>query len=139
MAKFLFLQNLPFEYMGPMYISALLKKHGHSCRLFVLSEKKNFLDEASQYGPDIVAFTTMTGPHKWVLKTAALVKNHLDKPVLLGGAHPTFFPEIIHESPVDMICIGEGDRWGGSTRGWSVPMRMRCSAWPAICLRSIGS
>lgn len=109
MAKLLFLQNLPFEYIGPMSISALLKKHGHDCRLFVLSEHRNYLQELTDYNPDLIGFSTMTGPHKWVLKIASEIKKKINKPILLGGAHPTFFPEIIHEPPVDMICLGEGE------------------------------
>ncbi len=109
MAKFLFLQNLPFEYMGPMYISALLKKYGHDCRLFILSEHKDYLQDLMEYDPDLIGFSTMTGPHKWVLKIASEIKSHVNKPILLGGPHPTFFPEIIHEPPVDMICLGEGE------------------------------
>lgn len=109
MAKVLFLQNLPFEYIGPMYISALLKEHGHDCRLFVLSEHKNYLQELKDFNPDLIGFSTMTGPHKWVLNVASEIKNHINKPILLGGPHPTFFPEIIHEHPVDMVCLGEGE------------------------------
>jgi anaerobic magnesium-protoporphyrin IX monomethyl ester cyclase len=109
MAKVLFLQNIPFEYMGPMYLSALLKQHGHRCRLIILSEHKNYLDEINEYNPDLIAFSTMTGPHSWVLKTADRIKKNFNKPVILGGPHPTFFPEVIHEPCVDMICIGEGE------------------------------
>ena len=109
MAKILFLQNLPFEYMGPMYISAILKKHGHQCRLIIVSEYKDYLHEIKKYGPDLIAFSTMTGPHKWVLETAEKVKRNLDVPVILGGAHPTFFPEIIHDPSVDIVCMGEGE------------------------------
>ena len=109
MANILFLQNLPFEYMGPMYISALLKKHGHRCRLIIVSEHKDYLDEIREYDPDIIAFSTMTGPHKWVLETAEKVKTIVDKPVILGGAHPTFFPEIINDPSVDIVCMGEGE------------------------------
>jgi anaerobic magnesium-protoporphyrin IX monomethyl ester cyclase len=109
MAKILFLQNIPFEYMGPMYLSALLKKHGHHCHLLILSEHKNYLHEIAEYDPDLIAFSTMTGPHNWVLKTAKAIKRNINKPVILGGPHPTFFPEIIHEPNVDMVCIGEGE------------------------------
>ena len=110
MAKILFLQNLPFEYMGPMYISALLKKHNHSCRLLIVSEQKNYLQNIMEYNPDLIASSTMTGPHKWALKTAKEIKESLSKPIILGGPHPTFFPEIIHEPSIDIICVGEGDR-----------------------------
>lgn len=109
MAKVLFLQNLPFEYMGPMYLSAILKKHGHRCHLLMTSEHKNYLDKLSEYDPDLIAFSTMTGPHKWVLETAERIKENLNKPILLGGPHPTFFSEIIREPCVDMICVGEGE------------------------------
>jgi len=109
MAKVLFIQNIPFEYMGPMYLSALLKKNGHSCRLLILSEHKNYLHEIAEYDPDLIAFSTMTGPHRWVLKTAEAIKRNINKPVILGGPHPTFFPEIIQEPCIDMICIGEGE------------------------------
>lgn len=109
MARILFLQNIPFEYMGPMHISALLKKHGHQCSLLTLGEHKDYLRWIRDYAPDIIAFSTMTGPHKWVLATATEIKRFSDALVILGGAHPTFFPEIIHEPCVDIICIGEGE------------------------------
>jgi len=109
MAKVLFLQNIPFEYMGSMYISALLKKHGHNCRLLILSEHKDYLRQIIEYDPDIIGFSTMTGPHKWVLKVASEIKENVNKPIILGGPHPTFFPEIIHETSVDVVCLGEGE------------------------------
>lgn len=109
MSKVLFIQNFPFEYMGPMYISAILKKHGHDCRMLIHSEHKEYLRDIIDYDPDLIGFSTMTGPHKWVLCIAQEIKQNINKPILLGGPHPTFFPEIIHEPQVDMICLGEGE------------------------------
>jgi anaerobic magnesium-protoporphyrin IX monomethyl ester cyclase len=109
MAKILFVQNVPFEFMGPMYLSALLKKHGHECRLIIVSEEADDLRRIAEIDPDLIAFSTMTGPHKWVLETAAKIKRARNRPVILGGPHPTFFPGIIHEPCVDMICVGEGE------------------------------
>lgn len=109
MARVLFIQHLPFEYMGPMYISAVLKKHGHRCNLLVTSEHKDYSRKVIEYHPDLIAFSTMTGPHRWVLKTAKKIKESLNKPVILGGSHPTFFPEVIYEPCVDIICLGEGE------------------------------
>jgi radical SAM superfamily enzyme YgiQ (UPF0313 family) len=74
-----------------------------------LSEEKNYVDRIKEYDPDVIGFSAMTGLHNWVLKTAARVKQSLDKPIILGGPHPTFFPEIIREPCVDMICVGEGE------------------------------
>jgi len=109
MARLLFIQNHPFEYMGPMYISGLLKENGHDCSLVIVSESKNYLQDIANYQPDLIAFSTMTGPHKWVLETAITIKQYFNQPIVLGGAHPTFFPEIIHEPAVDIICRGEGE------------------------------
>jgi len=47
--------------------------------------------------------------HKWVLEIADKIKAKTNKIILLGGPHPTFFPEIINRPPVDIICIGEGE------------------------------
>ena len=58
MARILFLQNMPFEYMGPMYLSAYVKQHGHDCRLFVVVVGVEIFDALGQYGFDftIVSF-----------------------------------------------------------------------------------
>jgi anaerobic magnesium-protoporphyrin IX monomethyl ester cyclase len=108
-ARILFMQNMPFEYMGPMYLSAQLKRHGHACRLLVVEKEREIWGRIREYGPDLVAFSTMTGPHRWVLRTAEEVKRHVNARIVLGGAHPTFFPEVIYETAVDIICRGEGE------------------------------
>jgi hypothetical protein len=61
--------------MGPMYLSAILKKYGHHCRLIILSEHKNYLTEIIEYDPDLIALSTMTGSHNWVLKIAETIKK----------------------------------------------------------------
>jgi len=33
MARILFLQNIDYEFLGPMYISSMVKKFGHECEL----------------------------------------------------------------------------------------------------------
>jgi len=43
MAKIVFLQHLWYEYLGPMYISAVLKKNGHQCEVFIEEgQRKDF-------------------------------------------------------------------------------------------------
>ena len=32
-----------------------------------------------------------------------------DKPIICGGAHPTFYPEVINDPYLDALCQGEGD------------------------------
>lgn len=59
--------------------------------------------------PDIIGFSCTTGEHNWVLEVAKKIKKVMDIPIILGGPHPTFFPEIINDSNIDIICIGEGE------------------------------
>lgn len=109
MAKVLFVQDIAFEFLGPMYLSATLKKHGHQCRMAVTSLDKHYERTIHDYGPDLIAFSTSTGPHHWVLRTAAAIKAKFDIPIIVGGPHPTFFPDFINDPAIDMICRGEGE------------------------------
>jgi radical SAM superfamily enzyme YgiQ (UPF0313 family) len=52
----------------------------------------------------------MTGLHKEVLKRAEEIKKSFPGiRTLLGGIHPTLFPDVIENPSVDLICRGEGE------------------------------
>lgn len=40
---------------------------------------------------------------------ARKVKEALDVPIVFGGPHSTFYPDIIKDNCVDVVCVGEGD------------------------------
>jgi radical SAM superfamily enzyme YgiQ (UPF0313 family) len=109
MARVVFIQNPWFEFLGPMYISAALKANGHDCDLYIGNSAGDFLLELWRNKPDLLAFSVMTGMHKWVLEVASQLKQELNCPVILGGPHPTFFPEVHYQPQVDYICRGEGE------------------------------
>jgi len=110
MAKILFIQNQWAEFPGVMYISGMLKAHGHTCDVVISNNAGYILREISRAKPDIAAFPTITGIHRWVLEVASLIKrNKIKTLVVLGGPHPTYFPEIIENENVDIICRGEGE------------------------------
>lgn len=110
MAKILFLQTVQFEFTGVMSISAYLKRAGHQVDLLLEGEEGNdFLDKIRDYHPDLVAFSAMTGDHVRCLEIASQVKKVLDVPTLMGGPHPTFFPETVEHPAIDIVCRGEGE------------------------------
>lgn len=109
MAKVVFVQNIWFEFQGPMYVSALLKSRGHECDLLIVDDESRAVAELTALKPDIVAFSIMTGSHRWASRFGAQVKSHLSCLTVFGGPHPTFFPEYIEENGVDAICRGEGE------------------------------
>jgi len=110
MAKVVFLQDLLYEHLGTMYISSVLKKNSHRCDIFIDGADRNIINKCIKAKPDIVAFSITTGNQKWVLKTAKLIKNKLkDSIIIVGGPHPTYFPEIINSGYIDIVCRGEGE------------------------------
>ncbi len=109
MASLLFLQNLEYEFLGPMYVSAMAKKYGHECKLAIGNTLVEFRPVIEKMKPDVVGFSIMSGSHKWALEVARQLKRDYNIPNIFGGAHPTFFPSFVEEEGVDMILRGEGE------------------------------
>ncbi len=110
MARVLFLQKVWSENLGPMLLSAVIQQRGHSASLRIGATLPR-RDEVLTYRPDIIAFSVTTGTHLWALRAAKHMKQTLSGiPVIIGGAHPTYFPEVIREDGVDIICRGEGEQ-----------------------------
>ncbi|MFC1698988.1 B12-binding domain-containing radical SAM protein [Candidatus Omnitrophota bacterium] len=110
--RLLFVQaNGLSEMIGFANISAYLKHHGHQVDLLLLSHAKDWLKEIKEFQPDLLGFSAFTGMHKSVFETAAMMKKRLGVPVIIGGPHPTFYPECIEQYPgIDFICSGEGEQ-----------------------------
>lgn len=112
MAKIAFVQNLAYEYLGVMYLSSLLKKNRHDTDIFIEHGQgmKELVEEIKRFSPDIVGLPCTTGMHHWVLAAASVLKSKFPgSKIILGGPHPTFFPDIVQEDNVDVICRGEGE------------------------------
>lgn len=107
--KILFVQNVWIEFLGTMSISSILKENGHECDLIIENNPKKIAKYVNESHPDIVGFYCMTGMHNWVIKVAKEIKKSSDIPIILGGPHSTFSPEIINEQSIDIICRGEGE------------------------------
>ena len=109
MASLLFLQNLEYEFLGPMYVSSMAKSRGHECNLALGQSVDDFRQTIEQVHPDLIGFSIMSGSHTWALRIAQQIKQEYGIPNIFGGAHPTFFPDFINEESVDMVLRGEGE------------------------------
>jgi anaerobic magnesium-protoporphyrin IX monomethyl ester cyclase len=110
MAKILFIQNFKAEFPGIMYLSAVLKKHGHSCEVEINNDLPALLQALRQNPPDVIGFSLMSGMQHWALQVSREIKkNYPGIFIVFGGVHPTYFPEIIEEAGVDIVCRGEGE------------------------------
>ncbi|MEE9514554.1 MAG: radical SAM protein [Candidatus Brocadiales bacterium] len=106
-----------FNY-GLAFISAVLKKHGHTTRLLNLNEKLNELpsdDEIKEYirdyAPGLIGMSVVTPQYPAALRIARLIKKDFPGiPILIGGVHPTLVPdEVLKEDCFDYACTGEGE------------------------------
>ncbi len=110
-------------------ISAVLRKHGHDCKLAfdrgmfndkqyfeipllarLFDDSRRVVDDIAAYSPDLLAFSVCADTYQWSLAIASRVKAVRPIPVIFGGAHPTSVPDLcIAEPCVDIVCVGEGE------------------------------
>ena len=109
MTTVLFIQDLYWQNLGPMYISAALKEAGHRVGMLMTNRLDSVLKNLE--GVDIVAFSRITGSHSLALEWIKEIKKVRPEIVsVMGGAHPTFYPEVIEQcDELDFICRGEGE------------------------------
>lgn len=101
------------ENMGVLSLSAVLKKGGHTPKLMLLNNNDR-IGMLEDFSPDIIAYSVMT-PHissfqemdQTVKEWQASNKKRVLR--IMGGPHPTYFPEVLDEMDLDAICIGEGE------------------------------
>src|SRR3989338_3926177 len=100
-----------------VFISAVLKKHGHDTKLINLNEKLAKLPDdkeiqriIEEYKPQLIGFSAVTTQYQYALKIAKFIKGFCDIPIVCGGIHATMVPEeVIREDCFDYVCVGEGE------------------------------
>ena len=106
----LFLQNNGIqESIGVANLAGILKSGGHEVDLLLVSHTPDLIGAIRKYDPGLVAFSALTGVHHSIEKLAVRIKRELDVPIIVGGPHPTYSPEMIFGDGIDIICRGEGE------------------------------
>ena len=93
--------------LGLMYLSAAAKKAGHRVELALTTE--DLAERIKQFQPDFVGYSVMTGDQDFYLTLNEQLKVKCNFRSLFGGPHTTFFPEMIQEDGVDILCRGEAE------------------------------
>ena len=65
---------------------------------------------AEAFKPDLVGYGLSTGCEQRFFDINRELKERFGVFSLFGGAHPTFFPEMIEEPGVDAICLSQAQR-----------------------------
>ncbi|MCC6449304.1 MAG: B12-binding domain-containing radical SAM protein [Candidatus Aureabacteria bacterium] len=95
--------------LGLCIISAIARREGHETYLCE-THQDDPLDSVSRIRPDVVAYSSLTGEAKHYLRINERIKKAFPGIfTVMGGHHPTFFPEVLPESTLDAICRGEGE------------------------------
>lgn len=107
--KFLFITK-PFviEQLGIMYIASVVNKSWHEVDL--ITSKEDLEKKVREYKPDFIGYSIMTGDQNFYDNINRKLKENYNFISIVGGPHPTFFPEMLEKSSFDAICIGEGEK-----------------------------
>ena len=108
----LFLQSLTYPFIGVMSISSVLQQSGHQTRLHFLDFNRPTAKDFQQirdFAPGIVGIPVYTGWQRGILRFCRQLQDKIGVPVILGGPHPTYRPEILAAEAVDYICVGEAE------------------------------
>ena len=103
------------EPLGVMILSGVCKNAGHQTRLGIL-EKQDIAKVVEEFAPDVIAYSAMTPDEHLFIKADATVSSwaiNNKRRVLrvMGGPHPTYFPEILQKMNLDAICAGDGENF----------------------------
>lgn len=83
--KIAIVRKIAYEFIGVMLIGSVIKKLSHDL----------FLENIKKYFPDIIEFTLLSPDHTWFENTIGFFQEeYLNVPVITGGPHATFFPEM---------------------------------------------
>jgi radical SAM superfamily enzyme YgiQ (UPF0313 family) len=95
--------------LGISYLASISERAGHEVFALALRDPA-LVSRARDIAPDILAFGCTTGYHRTYLEVVGELRESIGVPVVMGGAHATFFPEELEKNPfVDFLVRGEAD------------------------------
>jgi radical SAM superfamily enzyme YgiQ (UPF0313 family) len=99
--------------VGPAFIGAYLREHGHEVSLLRASVdmgEADVVERVREAAPDLLGVSLTT--RQWLRgrDLVAAIRAVVDLPVVAGGLHPTFSPEeVLASAGFDYVCLGEGE------------------------------
>jgi radical SAM superfamily enzyme YgiQ (UPF0313 family) len=106
--KFLFItDNFIMEQLGIMYIAATLRNAGVDVILARMNDDPDTI--VKNYKPDIIGYSVITGSQDKFLRLNSDLKKKHKFISIMGGPHPTFFPEVVMNPDLDYVLRGEGE------------------------------
>lgn len=93
------------------YYNLLLRKQTIVENVLYSFTRDRIIEEAISSSPNLIGLSCMTIEYNSVMKIASILKEKLGVPIVVGGIHPSLYPEqfIYEKSPVDFVAIGEAE------------------------------
>jgi radical SAM superfamily enzyme YgiQ (UPF0313 family) len=108
--KVVFAQRMWHEMLGPMSLSAVLRRAGHETVAVISGSVARLTHRVLAERPDLVALYWCSDDHHFLdLVCRELKAARPELRIIAGGPHPTLVPSMIEQVPLDAICRGEGE------------------------------
>lgn len=102
-------KKLRTDKLGFLYLSALLKRQGHSVTM-LQDDLENIEAYLVKNPVDFIMYSVMTGEHIWFINKNKELKEKFKFISVMGGPHFTFFPEQGERDPyIDVTVQGPGE------------------------------
>jgi radical SAM superfamily enzyme YgiQ (UPF0313 family) len=99
--------------IGPAFLAAWVRPHGHRVEMLRVPPAMDAGELAAtvrRAAPDLLALSLTSRQWLRARRLVAELRGEVDVPVIAGGLHPTFSPELVLGSPgFDYVCLGEGE------------------------------
>jgi radical SAM superfamily enzyme YgiQ (UPF0313 family) len=95
---------------GLMYLAASLEAVGHDVEILDFAGGRNWRAELPKVEADLYGVTCVTPNFNTVRDICVFIHDQMERPVIVGGAHPTFMPaDTLTNMRCDAIVRGEGE------------------------------
>ena len=99
--------------MGPAFLAAYLRVHGHTVnclRVAPETDPVTFAELVAEFDPQLIGVSLTTRQWLRARELMGALRQKLNIPVVAGGLHATFSPELVLKTPgFDFVCLGEGE------------------------------
>jgi anaerobic magnesium-protoporphyrin IX monomethyl ester cyclase len=101
------------EPTGLCLLAAVLEKAGHQTRILHQLTPEQLPDErivriATEFEPDCIGLTSFTENSRIAVELAARLRTVSSAPIIYGGVHATYYPEIASLPQIDAVVMGQG-------------------------------
>ena len=99
------------EYLGYMFMSAVLKQSGHTVEVFcdTGADDERFAREVADFKPDIVGFAVFIPGREWTIQVGRRVKKLTGAITVYGNVDAMLNPDLFLDAGVDIVCLWEGE------------------------------